>query len=119
MANSSAMSVGQWYRVLQKDPGDGSLMWELNGGAFPVVEAQKGYADPCRCGNPAAGLKATLLKRTMLPSNVQQTAHTTANKFGSARSCCTRQARAACPVISHLVFTTPCAAAVAIGRACG
>ncbi|WIA28982.1 hypothetical protein OEZ86_011499 [Tetradesmus obliquus] len=48
VANSSAISVGQWYRVLQKDPGDGSLMWELNGGAFPVVEAQKGYADPCR-----------------------------------------------------------------------
>jgi hypothetical protein len=49
VGSSASITVGQWYRMLQKDPGDGSLMWELNGGDFPVVEAQKGYADPCRC----------------------------------------------------------------------
>jgi hypothetical protein len=48
LGSAASITVGQWYRVLQKDPGDGSLMWELNGGAFPVVAAQKGYADPCR-----------------------------------------------------------------------
>jgi hypothetical protein len=48
VGSAASITVGQWYRVLQKDPGDGSLMWELNGGAFPVVAAQRGYADPCR-----------------------------------------------------------------------
>jgi hypothetical protein len=52
VGSTAPFTVGQWYRVLQKDPGDGSLMWELNGGAFPVVAAQKGYADPCRWAGP-------------------------------------------------------------------
>lgn len=46
--DTSNITVGQWVRIMQKDPGDGSLMYELNGNAMPITDAQKGYPDPCR-----------------------------------------------------------------------
>lgn len=46
--DTSSISVGQWVRIMQKDPGDGSLMFELNGNAMAITDAQKGYPDPCR-----------------------------------------------------------------------
>eukprot|EP00879_Flechtneria_rotunda_P033349 GHRR01036925.1.p1 GENE.GHRR01036925.1~~GHRR01036925.1.p1 ORF type:complete len:109 (-),score=20.08 GHRR01036925.1:676-1002(-) len=48
VASTASITVGQWYRVFQKDPGDGSLMFALNGDAYPIVNAQKGHPDPCR-----------------------------------------------------------------------
>lgn len=48
VADTAAITVGQWVRIFQKDPGDGSLMFELNGNAMAVSTAQEGHPDPCR-----------------------------------------------------------------------
>lgn len=48
VADTSAIAVGGYVRVLQKDPGDGSLMLYLNGGTLPIPPALRGYPDPAR-----------------------------------------------------------------------
>ncbi|KAF8072832.1 hypothetical protein HT031_000492 [Scenedesmus sp. PABB004] len=48
VASTAGLAVGSWYRLLMRDPGDGSLIAELNGGLVPATPAQRGAPDPVR-----------------------------------------------------------------------
>ncbi len=43
VGSTAGIAVGQTVRILQKDPGDGSLMLYLNGGKLPITPALKGW----------------------------------------------------------------------------
>ena len=42
VSSTAKIAVGQWVRILQSDPGDGSLIFELQGKLVPVAPVMKG-----------------------------------------------------------------------------